>query len=84
MITKIVGNIFWLLFTMFLTLCFVAGLIVASVLIATSGELILIALIVVFILGIAVFIFFAALSIQEIIETCRDIDKILKEKELEK
>lgn len=79
MITKIVGNIFWLLFTMLLALCFVACLIAASVWLATSGELILIALIVVFIIGIAVFIFFGAMSIKEITETCRDIDKILKE-----
>lgn len=79
MISNIVKNIFGVLFNMFLVLCYVVGLIAASVELATSGELSLIAYIVVCIISVSVFMTFAAMSIREIIDNCREIDKMLKE-----
>jgi hypothetical protein len=64
---------------MFLVLCYIVGLIIASVELATSGELSLIAYIVVCIISVSVFMTFAVMSIREIIDDCREIDKILKE-----
>ena len=79
MISNIVKNIFGVLFNMFLVLCYIVGLITASIGLATSGELSLIAYIVVFIISVSVFMTFAVMSIREIIDDCREIDKILKE-----
>lgn len=79
MISNIVKNIFGVLFNMFLVLCYIVGLITASVALATSGELSLIAYIVVCIISISVFMTFTVMSIREIIDDCREIDKMLKE-----
>lgn len=79
MISNIVKNIFGVLFNMFLVLCYIVGLIIAPVELATSGELSLIAYIVVCIISVSVFMTFAVMSIREIIDDCREIDKILKE-----
>lgn len=79
MISDIVKNIFVVLFNMFLVLCYVVGLINASVELATSGELLLIASIVVCIISVSVFMTFAVMSIREIIDNCLEIDKMLKE-----
>ena len=79
MISNIVKNIFGALFNMFLVLCYVVGLITASVELATSGELLLIASIVVCIISVSVFMTFAVMSIREIIDNCLEIDKMLKE-----
>lgn len=79
MISNIVKNIFGVLFNMFLVLCYIVGLIIASVELAASGELSLIAYIVVCIISISVFMTFAVMSIREIIDDCREIDKMLKE-----
>lgn len=79
MISNIVKNIFGALFNMFLVLCYVVGLITASVGLATSGELLLIAYIVLCIISVSVFMTFAVMSIREIIDNCLEIDKMLKE-----
>lgn len=79
MISNIVKNIFGVLFNMFLVLCYIVGLIAASVGLATSGELVLIAYIVVCIISVSIFMTFAVMSIREIIDDCREIDKMLKE-----
>jgi hypothetical protein len=64
---------------MFLVLCYIVGLITASIGLATSGELSLIAYIVVCIISVSVFMTFAVMSIREIIDNCREVDKMLKE-----
>ena len=79
MISKIVKNIFWVLYTLFIDMGFVASIIAAAVWLATSGELIIIALIVTFVIGFVVLLAFAVISLKELIETCRETDKILKE-----
>lgn len=81
MISNIVKNIFGVLFNMFLVLCYIVGLITASVGLATSGELSLIAYIIVCIISVSVFMTFAVMYIREIIDDCRKIDKMLKERE---
>ena len=79
MISKIVKNIFWVLYTLFIDMGFVASIIAAAVWLATSGELIIIALIVTFVIGFVVLLALAVISLKELIETCRETDKILKE-----
>ena len=79
MISKIVKNIFWVLYTLFIDMGFVASIVAAAVWLATSGELIIIALIVTFVIGFVVLLAFAVISLKELIETCRETDKILKE-----
>ena len=79
MISNIVKNIFWILYTLFIDMGFVASIIAAAVWLATSGELIIIALIVTFVIGFVVLLAFAVMSLKELIETCRETDKILKE-----
>lgn len=79
MISDIVKNIFWVLYALFITMVFFAVTIAASVWLATSGELIIIALIVAFAIGFVVMLAFGVMSLKELIEACREIDKILKE-----
>ena len=79
MISNIVKNIFWVLFTLFLTMGFFAATIAAAVWIATSGELIIIALIVTFVIGFVTMLALGVMSLKELIETCRETDKIFKE-----
>nr|DAE41766.1 MAG TPA: hypothetical protein [Caudoviricetes sp.] len=79
MTSNIVKNIFWVLFNMFLVLCNIVGLTIASVELATSGELLLIAYIVVCIICVSVFMTFSVMSIREIIDDCSETDKMLKE-----
>ena len=79
MISDIVKNIFWVLYTLFIDMGFVASIIAAAVWLATSGELIIIPLIVTFVIGFVVLLAFAVMSLKGLIETCRETDKILKE-----
>lgn len=79
MISDIVKNIFWVLFSIFITMVFVAAIIAAAVCLATSGELIIIALIVTFVIGFAVMLALGVMSIKQLFEDCREIDKMLKE-----
>lgn len=81
MISNIVKNIFWVLFTLFLTMGFFAATIAAAVWIATSGELIIIALIVTFVIGFVTMLALGVMSLKELIENCRETDKIFKEVE---
>ena len=79
MISDIVKNIFWVLFSIFITMVFVAAIIAAAVWLATSGELIIIALIVAFVIGFAVMLALGVMSTKQLFEDCREIDKILNE-----
>ena len=79
MISKVVRNIFWVLYTLFIEMCFVAAIITDAVWLATSGELLIIVPIVTFAIGFVVLLAFAVISLKELIETCRETDKILKE-----
>lgn len=79
MISNIVKNIFWVLFTLFVTMGFFAATIAAAVWLATSGELIIIALIVTFVIGFVTMLALGVMSLKELIETCRETDKIFKE-----
>lgn len=79
MISNIVKDIFWVLYTLFIEMCFVAATIAASVWLATSGELLIIALIVAFVIGFVVLLVLGVMSLKGLIEDCRETDKILKE-----
>lgn len=79
MISNIVKNIFWVLYTIFIMMAFVAAIIAAAVCLATSGELIIIALIVTFVIGFAVMLALGVMSIKQLFEDCHEIDKMLKE-----
>lgn len=79
MISKVVRNIFWVLYTLFIEMCFVAAIITDAVWLATSGELLIIVPIVTFAIGFVVLLAFAVMSLKGLIETCRETDKILKE-----
>lgn len=79
MISNIVKNIFWVLFTLFVAMGFFAATIAAAVWIATSGELIIIALIVTFVIGFVTMLALGVMSLKELIENCRETDKIFKE-----
>ena len=79
MISNIVKNIFWVLYTLFIDMGFVAAIIAAAVWLATSGELIIIALIVAFVIGFVVILALGVMSTKQLFEDCREIDKMLKE-----
>ena len=79
MISKVVRNIFWVLYTLFIEMCFVAAIIADAVWLATSGELLIIVPIVTFVIGFVVLLAFAVMSLKGLIETCRETDKILDE-----
>lgn len=81
MISNIVKNIFWVLYALFITMVFFAATIAASVWLATSGELIIIALIVFFVIGFVVMLALGIMSLKGLIEDCRETDEILKEKQ---
>ena len=79
MISNIVKNIFWVLFSIFITMVFVAAIIAAAVWLATSGELIIIALIVTFVIGFVALLVMAVITIKQLVDDCRETDKMLKE-----
>ena len=79
MISNIVKNIFWVLYTLFIDMGFVASIIAAAVWLATSGELIIIALIVTFVIGFVALLVMAVITIKQLVDDCRETDKILKE-----
>ena len=79
MISNIVKNIFWVLYTLFIDMGFVASIIAAAVWLATSSELIIIALIVTFVIGFVVLLVMAVITIKQLVDDCRETDKILKE-----
>ena len=79
MISNIVKNIFLILYTLFIDMGFVASIIAAAVWLATSSELIIIALIVTFVIGFVVLLVMAVITIKQLVDDCRETDKILKE-----
>lgn len=79
MISKIVGNIFYVILVTILMICFIGAIIASGIWLATSGELIIIALIVAFVIGFAVMLVLTVITIKQLVDDCREIDKILKE-----
>lgn len=79
MISKIVGNIFYVIFTTIIMIGFVGAIIASGIWLETSGELIIIALIVAFVIGFAVLLVLVVMTIKQLFEDCREIDKMLKE-----
>lgn len=79
MISKIVGNIFYVIFTTIIMLGLVGAIIASGIWLETSGELIIIALIVAFVIAFAVLLILVVMTIKQLFEDCREIDKMLKE-----
>ncbi len=79
MISKIVGNIFYVIFITIIMLGLVGAIIASGIWLETSGELIIIALIVAFVIGFAVLLVLVVTTIKQLFEDCRDIDKMLNE-----
>ena len=79
MISKIVGNIFYAILVTISMVSFVGAIIASGVWIAKSGELIIIALIVTFVIGFAVMLVLTVITIKQLVDDCCEIDKILKE-----
>lgn len=79
MISKIVRNIFYVILVTILMIGFIGSIIASSVWLAKSGELIIILLIVTFVLGFAVMLVLTVITIKQLVDDCRETDKILKE-----
>lgn len=79
MISNIVKGVFYVLYTISIMIVFVAGIIAAAVWLATSGELLIIALIVAFVIGFAVMLTLAIITVKEIFTMCQEVDNKLKE-----
>lgn len=79
MISKIVGNIFYVILVTILMIGFIGSIIASGVWLAKSGELLIILLIVTFVLGFAVMLVLTVTTIKQLVDDCREIDKILKE-----
>ncbi len=79
MISKIVGNIFYAILVTIFMVCLVGAIIASGVWLAKSGELLIIALIVAFVIGFAVILVLTVITIKQLVDDCREIDKILKE-----
>lgn len=81
MISKIVGNIFYVILVAILMICFIGAIIASGIGLAASGESLIIALIVTFVIGFAVMLALGIMSLKELIEACRETDEILKEEQ---
>lgn len=79
MISKIVGNIFYVIFTTIIMLGFVGCIIASGIWLETSGEPRIIAFIVTFVVGFVVMLVLVVVTIKQLFEDCREIDKMLKE-----
>lgn len=79
MISKIVKNIFYVLYTILIMMVFAIAIIGTAFWLAKSGELPIIALIVGFVIGFTVLLVLVIMTIKQLIENCYDIDKMLKE-----
>jgi hypothetical protein len=79
MISKIVGNIFYVIFITIIMLGLVGAIIASGIWLETSGELIIIALIVAFVIAFAVLLVLVVMTIKQLFEDCSDIDKMLNE-----
>lgn len=79
MISKIVKNIFCVLYAILIMMVFAIAIIGTAFWLAKSGELPIIALIVGFVIGFTVLLVLVIMTIKQLIENCYDIDKMLKE-----
>ena len=79
MISKIVKNIFYVLYTILIMMVFAIAIIGTAFWLAKSGELPIIALIVGFVIGFTVLLVLVIMTIKQLIENCYDIDKMFKE-----
>lgn len=79
MISKIVKNIFYVLYTILIMMVFAIAIIGTAFWLAKSGELPIITLIVGFVIGFTVLLVLVIMTIKQLIEDCYDIDKMLKE-----
>lgn len=79
MISKIVKNIFYVLYTILIMMVFAIAIIATAFWLAKSGELPIIALIVGFVIGFTVLLVLVIMTIKQLVEDCYDIDKMLKE-----
>lgn len=79
MISKIVKNIFCVLYTILIMMVFAIAIIGTAFWLAKSGELPIIALIVGLVIGFTVLLVWVIMIIKQLIEDCYDIDKMLKE-----
>ena len=79
MISKIVKNIFYVLYAILIMMVFAIAIIGTAFWLAKSGELPIIALIVGFVIGFTVLLVLVIMTIKQLIEDCYDIDKMLKE-----
>lgn len=79
MISKIVKNIFCVLYAILIMMVFAIAIIGTAFWLAKSGELPIIALIVGFVIGFTVLLVLVIMTIKQLIEDCYDIDKMLKE-----
>lgn len=79
MISKIVKNIFYVLYAILIMMVFAIAIIGTAFWLAKSGELPIIALIVGFVIGFTVLLVLVIMTIKQLVEDCYDIDKMLKE-----
>ena len=79
MISKIVGNIFYVIFATIIMVGLVGAIIASGIWLTTSGESLIIALIIAFVIGFVVFLVLTVMTIKQLFEDCRYIDKMLKE-----
>lgn len=79
MISKIVGNAIYVIFTTIIMLGFVGCIIASGIWLETSGEPRIIAFIVTFVVGFVVMLVLVVMTIKQLFEDCREIDKMLKE-----
>lgn len=79
MISKIVKNIFCVLYAILTMMAFAIAIIATAFWFAKSGEPPIIVCIVTIVIGFAVLLVFVAITIKQLFEDCRDIDKMLKE-----
>lgn len=79
MISKIVGNIFYVILVTILMICFIGAIIASGIWLATSGELLIVALIVAFVIGFVVMSVLTVITIKQLVDDCRYADKMLEE-----
>lgn len=78
MISKIVGNVIYVIFTTIIMIGFVGCIIASGIWFETSGEPRIIAFIVTFVVGFVVMLVLVVMTIKQLFEDCRGIDKMLK------
>lgn len=79
MISKIVGNVIYMIFTTIIMIGFVGCIIASWIWLDTSGEPRIIAFIVTFVVGFVVMLVLVVMTIKQLFEDCNEIDKMLKE-----